>query len=142
LNYFGAGTRRGARTSSAPAARRRLYLDEPASAVRRSELELQLPSEGRRDPLKRVPPRRADVEALFEPRNRGLRRSDPLRELRLREPGARTHAPHSNGDLVNEAPLLEVVSHPPVRELRGEEPVSVDGASHGLVLAHLWLILR
>src|SRR2546422_1733137 len=111
----------GSRAVLSVEADRLLDFDELAVIARRGELQLQLTTERPGDALERVPTRRADVEPFFKARDRGLAGSDPTRELGLGKSGAHEHSPDRDGNLVNDAPLFEVVAHPRVGELCSEE---------------------
>lgn len=112
-----------------------LDFDELIVIARRGELQLELAAECPGDALERVPTRRADVEPFFKARDGGLACPDPSRQLGLGEAGAHAHAPDRDGNLVNDAPLFEMVAHPRVGELRSEEGIAIDSPG-SLLLAH------
>jgi hypothetical protein len=101
-------------------AERLLDFDEPIVIARRGELQLELTAECPGDALERVPTRRPDIEPFLEARDGRLARPDPSRQLGLGEAGAHAHAPDGDGDLVNDAPLFEMVANPRVGELRSQ----------------------
>jgi hypothetical protein len=112
-----------------------LDFDELIVVTRRSELQLQLTPERPGNALERVPTRRADVEAFLEARDGGLAGPDPTRELGLGEAGAHAHAPDRDGNLVNDAPLFEMMAHARVGELGSEKGIAIDSGG-SLLLAH------